>query len=68
MPYGMLADFNSSFYDSKKLQLFNPSTLQFFSFFVVFNLHTSGDGEGYQAECHHHPEEVLIADVAGDEA
>lgn len=37
-------------------------------FFVVFNLHASGDGEGNKTECHHQPKEVLIADVLRDEA
>ena len=37
------------------------------SLFVVNYLHTGGDGEGDEAEGHDEPEEVLVADVLGDE-
>ena len=37
------------------------------SLLVVFNLHAGGDGEGDEAEGHDEPEEVLVADVLGDE-
>ena len=37
------------------------------SLLVVNYLHTGGDGEGDEAEGHDEPEEVLVADVLGDE-
>ena len=38
------------------------------SLLVVLDLDEGGDGEGDEAEGHDDPEEVLVADVAGDEA
>ena len=38
------------------------------SLFVVLDLDAGGDGEGDEAEGHDDPEEILVADVAGDEA
>ena len=37
------------------------------SLLVVNYLHAGGDGEGDEAEGHDEPEEVLVADVLGDE-
>ena len=34
---------------------------------MVFNLHTGGDGESDEAECHDDPEETLVADILRDE-